>query len=398
VTWPELGVDQRLGLERMLGAWLERHPPALDTSDHGLGMQLVGAEMLRREPPALVSCMADMAGRPAHAVVGLRSSGEEVQPLQAGRDPVLGELDLDGHSVVVVDAFGDTELAVRALEAVMGTGHDPAARPQPDEGAPGDLVVCFDMRYVLTAFPWPFSGEHPGVALTVALDRAGFNHLAAPLAVWRRQGRDLGIVQEFLVGRADGWALALASLRDLYASGGSPEDAGGDFAPEADALGMMTARMHMALAEGFGQQPVEVPVERGPEGAAELVTITGIRSHGDFHLGRTARTDLGWVVQDTMPGGCSPGTDTVLMRSPLADVADMVWSFGHVATEAAQERDPADRDRAAGLGAAWERRSSSAFVQGYLSTAGLGDLVPDERQLVDDLVTSFRRRRLTTDA
>ena len=56
--------------------------------------------------------------------------------------------------------------------------------------------------------------------MLVALDEVGFNHLAAPLVRWVWEGRDLGVVQELLTDRAGGWALALTSLRDLYASRG----------------------------------------------------------------------------------------------------------------------------------------------------------------------------------
>ena len=85
----------------------------------------------------------------------------------------------------------------------------------------------------------------------VALDEAGFNHVAAPFVRWVWEGHDLGVVQEPLADRSGGWALALTSLRDFYASGGSPEAAGGDFGAEARALGTMTARMHLALDRAF---------------------------------------------------------------------------------------------------------------------------------------------------
>ena len=51
----------------------------------------------------------------------------------------------------------------------------------------------------------------------MALDAAGFNHVAAPLVRWTWEGRDLGVIQEPLADRSAGWALALTSLRDLYA-------------------------------------------------------------------------------------------------------------------------------------------------------------------------------------
>ena len=88
----------------------------------------------------------------------------------------------------------------------------------------------------------------------VALEESGFNHVAAPLVRWVWEGSDLGVVQEPLADRSAGWALALTSLRDFYASGGSPEVAGADFGTEARALGTMTARMHLALDSAFQRE------------------------------------------------------------------------------------------------------------------------------------------------
>ena len=139
------------------------------------------------------------------------------------------------------------------------------------------------------------------------------------------QGRDLGVVQEPLADRSGGWALAMTSLRDFYASGGSPEAAGGDFGAEARALGTMTARMHLALDRAFlrHHEPVVDWVHAAEAeiagadaslldapGVADLLKwlreaegrLPVIRTHGDFQLTRTARTDQGWVFSDCEPG------------------------------------------------------------------------------------------------
>ncbi len=122
-----------------------------------------------------------------------------------------------------------------------------------------DAVVldCGD-RGDLMVFPWLDDRPRPDVDLMVALEGAGFNHVAAPLVRWVEDGRDLGVVLEPLADRSAGWALALTSLRDFYASGGSPEAAGGDFGAEARALGTMTARMHLALDRAYLRHPEPV--------------------------------------------------------------------------------------------------------------------------------------------
>jgi predicted trehalose synthase len=126
--------------------------------------------------------------------------------------------------------------------------------------------------------------------------------------------------------------------------------------------------------------------------AADL-RAPALRTHGDFNLGRTARTDQGWVVADCMPGGVPPGSEVPVYRSPLADVADMLWSFHRVATEAAVERDPTGRAGLATLAQAWEARNRRAFVAGYLATPGIGGLVPTDREVVRNLVAVFELER-----
>jgi maltokinase len=250
--------------------------------------------------------------------------------------------------------------------------------------------------------------------MLVTLDEVGFNHLAAPIALWRRQGRDLGVVQELLLGSAPGWALALTSLRDLYGSGVPPERAGGDFALEARSLGTMVARMHLALDKAFGRRSgavadwagqVESTVRQLDPELLEpgvLGTLGALRSradqypmvrtHGDLHLGRTARTDQGWVVADWLPGGVD-AFGTPLFRSPLADVADMLWSFRHVATAALDERDLALRPGLGSSAEAWEARNHRGFLTGYLNTPGIEDLVPSDRELVAELTATFALER-----
>jgi predicted trehalose synthase len=219
--------------------------------------------------------------------------------------------------------------------------------------------------------------------------------------------------------------MALTSLRDLYALGGSPEQAGGDFATEARHLGTMTARMHLGLDQAFGRQecavatwvaeaeeavraveptPLDDEAIEAALGDLRTSSIEGaaIRTHGDFHLGRVSRTDIGWLVIDfspvAVPGpGAVPLSSTrPVYRSPLTDVADMLWSFHHVAEVAAIERDPSGRLRLNELAEAWESRNRSAFLAGYLGTPGIDRLVPPDGAVAPALVSVFELERSTT--
>ena len=186
--------------------------------------------------------------------------------------------------------------------------------------------------------------------------------------------------------------------------------------------------MHLALERAFGRRPAQL--ERWAEGIEsairarrpqqadrpDVVTLLGdlralssageaIRTQGDFHLGRVWRTEQGWYVGDFAPAGSPPAAaaggpappaeehDGVTYRSPLADVADMMWSLGQVATSAAEERDPSGSEGLGELAAAWEERNRSALLAGYLGVPGISVLLPRSRDAVRVLVAAFELER-----
>ncbi|MFZ0251824.1 MAG: hypothetical protein WAL61_17910 [Acidimicrobiales bacterium] len=399
--------------------------PALRTlTEAWLGLRRVAPEgsiAIEREEvllpgrPGLIDIIARIGGRRAHMVVGLRGVADEPHFLRSGEEAALGLLDDEDGLAVCTDAVRDAQLAGLLLATVRGV----AARPGPvavlrDEDD-ATVLDCGD-RGDLLVFPWVEAAPRPDVDLMVALDESGFNHVAAPLVRWTWEGSDLGVVQEPLADRSAGWALALTSLRDFYACGGSPEVAGGDFGAEARALGTMTARMHLALDRAFRREhePVVDWVDEAQAtiaasdaslleapGVTDLVKwlresearLPVIRTHGDFQLDRTARTDQGWVVSDCSPGGVVAPGSSVRLRTPLGDVADLLWSMHRASSVAAAERDPTGRLGLAALGQAWEMRNRRAFVTGYLGTAGIGGLVGPDRDLVRRLVSFLELAR-----
>jgi maltokinase len=430
-------VSIEASLERLLGRWREQHAAQASTLRP---VEIIDVERIRRGRPGLVDVVAGIDGRLAHAVFGVRRPGEPLRVVGMVDEPAMGTIDDEDGVGIVVDALHDPDAARLLLQTVSGLAPDQRVGDIPVVSLARDdseaISLVFDRRVILTVFPWLFRGPHPGATLLAGLDEAGFNHLCAPIAFWRRAGRDLGIVQEQLVGATSGWALAIGSLRDLLASEVTPDLAGGDFAPESFALGTMAARMHLALDRAFGRRPGDVAVwvdELAPDllaageparrwsgservasladdpdtdawgsSARELLDVLGrsglhpptIRTHGDFHLGRTARTDQGWVLADTMPGGTAPGSEEPLYRSPLADMADFTWSLRRAAAVALGERGPAPSLTGAGArAAAWVARNRRAFVAAYLATPGIGALVPADRRLVRRLLRLFELER-----
>ena len=373
------------------------------------------AEVLLAGRPGLIDVVARVGERRAHFVAGLRGVADEPHFLRAGDESALGLLDDEDGLAVCTDALRDAQLAALLLAVVRGVAPRPGPVAVLRDDDDATVLDCGD-RGDLLVFPWLDAAPRPDVDLMMALEASGFNHIAAPLVRWTWEGSDLGVVQEPLADRSGGWALALTSLRDFYAAGGAPEVAGGDFGAEARELGTMTARMHLALDRAFLREheavvdwvdPAEAAIAASDPslldapGVTELVKwlresearLPVIRTHGDFHLGRTARTDQGWVVSDCAPGGVLTGESTVGRRTPLGDVADLLWSMHRASRVAAAERDPAGRLGLAALGQAWETRNRRAFVTGYLGTAGIGGLVGPDRDLVRRLVSFLELAR-----
>ena len=373
------------------------------------------AEVLLAGRPGLIDIVARVGERRAHFVAGLRGVADQPHFLRAGDESALGLLDDEDGLAVCTDALRDAQLAALLLAVVRGVAPRPGPVAVLRDDDDATVLDCGD-RGDLLFFPWLDAAPRPDVDLMVALEASGFNHIAAPLVRWTWERSDLGVVQEPLADRSGGWALALTSLRDFYAAGGAPEVAGGDFGAEARALGTMTARMHLALDRAFLREhepvvdwvdPAEAAIAGSDPslldapGVTELVKwlresearLPVIRTHGDFHLGRTARTDQGWVVSDCAPGGILTGESTVRRRTPLGDVADLLWSMHRASRVAADERDPAGRLGLAALGQAWEMRNRRAFVTGYLGTAGISGLVGPDRDLVRRLVSFLELAR-----
>ncbi|MGH9128136.1 MAG: hypothetical protein ACRDY2_04020, partial [Acidimicrobiales bacterium] len=166
--------------------------------------------------PALAWVLVDVAGVTYQVLVGARPEADALVILQGQEPAVLGLLE-DGH--LAYDALADPELALVVLEIVTG-GVQHAERVRPVGGEQSNSSMIYDDRLILKLFRRVAPGLNPDVEVSLALDRVGFNHVAAPAGSWRRGELDLAIVRELLGGGIEGWALALTSLRDLYGRGG----------------------------------------------------------------------------------------------------------------------------------------------------------------------------------
>ena len=338
--------------------------------------------------------IVDADGARYQVLVGLRPVDDPPEFLHGHEEAILGAVD----GSLAFDAVLDGGLARALLGWVAPEEEAELVRPIGVEQSHTSLI--YDDRLVLKLFRRLHEGPNPDIEITEALARNGFEHVAAPLATWTHDGSHLAVVQPYLAGGAEGWALALTSLRDLYASDcDDPSECGGDFAGEGRRLGEVTAAMHVSLAEAFGAVDgdaerwaslVEAQLDRLDDDDADLASakhfverlrVVGdagraVRIHGDYHLGQVMRTDMGWFVLDFEGEPARPLAERQLWSSPLQDVAGMLRSFRYAAAVALSERDELDHAELAPLGEAWAERNRRAFLEGYLGADDVQALLP----------------------
>jgi maltokinase len=362
----------------------------------------------REGEPLLVWLLADAVdgegGRATYQIVlGGRPVPSDAEFLQGKGRVTLGEVD----GWIYYDALVDPELALLVLEKVAPDESAEVARPLVVEQS--NTSVVYDERLILKLFRRVHSEPNPDVEITKLLGERGFPHVVPQLAELRYEGSDLAVVRQYLLGSTDAWELAHTSLRDLLNTRVPPDEAGGDFGPEALTLGDVTARLHLAMAEVFGTEPgssaewlagFRAQLERLPDvaaaaavpmssvvdvGAVEAalaaladVSDPGIatRIHGDLHLAQMLLADAGWFVLDFEGEPVRPVAERVRASSPLRDVAGMVRSFHYAARTGLAERGRDVDAELVELATQWESRARDEFWRGYQSVEGIDQLLP----------------------
>lgn len=337
--------------------------------------------------------------------IGERPTAELAEHISKADDAVVGS----AGDRTFYDATVDPEMAVEILGALTG-GAQTAKHARLVGAEQSNTSVVYDDRLILKFFRRVPPGPNLDAEVTTALAAAGFAHVAQPLVRWQRDGRDLAFGQQYLAGGTDGWALALTSLRDFYATSpeagaADPARSGGDFAAEATRLGQVTAEMHIALAQSFGADHqylagawpgwldqlwsrVELLHPSLVEGAGPLFEALrsvehpgpAIRAHGDYHLGQVMRTDAGWYVLDFEGEPGRPVEQRLQPTSALKDVAGMLRSFQYAAWSALGEHSHEQAGWLEPLALAWEQRNRQAFLRGYRGHPGTAALLPTGRR------------------
>jgi trehalose synthase-fused probable maltokinase len=386
--------------------------------------------------------------------VGLRDAGDAL----AERAPafLIGDAEIGGRAMFAYDAVGDpayvrwlwdairnnrtlpTAVAALRFQALDGTDIDGT---EPDVRWLGAEQSNTSMELGTGVFLKHLrridEGPSHELEMAEALAAAGFEH-RVPLTgtgVYAPASAEpslLVLAQPYLHNATEGWALALTSLRDLYADAeeaplagvaeqrAAVDEQGGAFVAEAGRLGSVVAGMHRALASpGLPPAAAPHPLSRErldgwaavmtgeldrllarPDPALQRLRMArqriaarfdalrriepdGLctRVHGDLHLGQVLRTDSGWFILDFEGEPDRTPEQRRERWSPLRDVAGMLRSFDYAAAAALAERSDHDHDGEFGdhlraLGDAWASVNRDAFWAAYLAGVDGTGLLP----------------------
>jgi maltokinase len=409
------------GMLPALTTWLPRQRWYLGQLEP-TSLEIIDQEIRGDRFPSLIRLLVDADGAVYQVLIGIRGRDEHPEFLRGHDQAFVADVTTHQGDAIAYDAVYDPDLAMVILDSVAP--HEKATRARVMAAEQSNSSLVYDERIILKLFRRVQAGHNPEVEITEALAAQGFGCVAQPLATRRVRDYDIAILQPFLAGAAEGWALALTSLRDLFGMNDTasipiisadtpppppdPAQAGGDFSGEAARLGAMTGGMHVALADAFGRHPADNKewaaamsaqldnlrtndVDRRAadavlEGLVDRDAGVAIRVHGDYHLGQVLRTDSGWYVLDFEGEPARSLEERRRPTSPLKDVAGMLRSFHYAASVARTERDEYALED---LANAWEKRNRDAFLRGYIRAAGEGNILPPDPEGFELVLAAF---------
>ncbi|MBO0850035.1 MAG: phosphotransferase, partial [Pseudonocardia sp.] len=353
---------------------------------------------------------------------------EYYQLLLGRRERLPAELEhvaigaVDG--LVAYDGVWDPELSTALLDALAaGLSRDwlrfvPEPGAQIPTGLAGRVLgveqsntsVVFGDELVLKLFRRMAPGINPDLELHRALRKVDSKEVAGLRAAIEGtlagEPAVFGLLQDYAANSADGWSMALISVRDLFAEADlRADEVGGDFAAESFRLGQTVAVLHGELATALGTSTVTpdslradmlTRLDRALRVVPELAKLAGPlrtaldevgelrgplpaqRIHGDLHLGQTLRTPGGWLLIDFEGEPARPLTERRRPGPALRDVAGMLRSFDYAAYHQlfewggwAYPSEDAPEGQLGWRAEEWAGRNRDAFCDGYADASGV---------------------------
>ena len=358
----------------------------------------------------------------SHAAIGPGPGGRTAY--DALHDPELSGVLIDG--IAAGRAVGPLQFATEPGAPVSSW---PGSRVLTAEQS--NTSVVFGEAAILKVLRRIFPGENPDLEVAGALARLGSKRIAVPYGRIQTELNGepvlLAVLSQYLAHATDGWSLAAANLRRLYARHGAyereyltvplpaageppgagarpaaaraPGEPGPHFAAEAHLLGRATAELHADMATAFGTRQIEpaeladladrmtrklgqaraeVP-ELGRHAAKlhaayeDVAKITDPvllqRVHGDYHLGQVLRTQDGWIALDFEGEPAVPLAERRAPAPALRDVAGLLRSLDYAARHRLLGHPDEARLRAPADD--WVQRCQAAFCAGYAQAGGM---------------------------
>jgi maltokinase len=348
-------------------------------------------------------------------------------PIVAHPEPVdylehvlLGTIDEDGAPLWIYDALHDKDVTSvwpesirdeRVSDGLRFERHVDTDQLPTDQtslvitGEQSNTSLMYGDIAILKVFRRLQPGINPDIEIGVALAEHGARHvprlLGALTAEHNGESYALAMLQEFMTTATDGWELAKASVRDLMNEADlHADEAGGDFAGEAQRLGIAVAEVHADLADAFGvfapgdlraraaamHERLDAAIAVVPElgdladGLRALydafadasAEVSVQRIHGDLHLGQALRTAQRWVLIDFEGEPMAALSDRRLPDSPLRDIAGMLRSFEYAGHHRVVEGGYPEHmaGQLAYRAGEWTERNREAFLDGYAEGGG----------------------------